>query len=351
MEINRQNYEMYLLDYIEGHLPENMVPAMIAFLKNNPDIENEAGALLENVFAPEFVKFDNKNTLKKTLGSDIPGISKFEQLSVACVEKEISKEEQAYLNILIDKDLQKKKEHQLIQKTKILADLSVVFEHKNRLKHSAAVIRLLSNRTYWAVAASIAVLFTLGILLMQNQKTEYGKAISWKQHDFKIHPKLEYQVVYKENSDIRIKLQTVKNVVDSVVPRETIDINAIGNKQIAQIDFTSSNQNPYIKDILELNSRLAYNNDLEFQTLQEYLNAKFKEKVLKQDKNQKVNFISVVNAFGRFTKKVFNKKIEIEKTNSEDGSSLYALKTDSYDFYTIRSNRKKSNQKEQPKGN
>ena len=39
MLIDRNNYESYFLDFLEGNLPEKDIDKLMAFLKNNPDLE------------------------------------------------------------------------------------------------------------------------------------------------------------------------------------------------------------------------------------------------------------------------------------------------------------------------
>ena len=47
MEINRNNYEIFMLDYIEGNLPLDIREDLICFLNNNPDLKDDVHALLK----------------------------------------------------------------------------------------------------------------------------------------------------------------------------------------------------------------------------------------------------------------------------------------------------------------
>jgi hypothetical protein len=342
MEITRQNYEMFLLDYIEGNLPENMVSAILEFLKNNPDIEAEIKEISENVFTPEFVLFNQKEILKKTPESDIPGISQFEQLSVSFLEKEISSHDLSLLNNFIEKDERKRQEHELIQRTKLNADSSETYKYKNKLKHINAGIWLSKYKTYFAVAASVILIFGFSLLLSKNNQTGYGKAIVYKNNDFKLRKTISIQLANNESNIVKTNPNLNFVTSDSVYKREKNELASITNKTITQIDFPENNKLLIIADIYPYQQpNRNYNDDADYMTIQAFVNKKFKEKVLKQDKNEKVTFISVVNAFGRFTKKVFNRKIEMEKTTTEDGTRLYALKTDTYNMYTIKNPKEK----------
>ena len=41
MEINRQNYEQYFIDYLDGKLNEKQVGILMSFLEFNPDLKVE----------------------------------------------------------------------------------------------------------------------------------------------------------------------------------------------------------------------------------------------------------------------------------------------------------------------
>jgi hypothetical protein len=341
MEINRQNYEIYLLDYIEGQLPENMVSEMLIFLTNNPDIELESNALLESRFIPENVKFDHKETIKKNSQKDISGISIFEQLSVSYYENDISENELDELNSIIEKDNSKKTEHKLIGITGLQADLSIQFPEKRRLKHFSTNLWISRNRVYLSIAAGVVIILSFGMILFQGNGVKYGKAINYQACNFSVR---QMQNNSSETIATSAKYAAISELAesnDSSTIREKNDLEFIQNVQMAFIDKPLSNDNTLLLGLIKKNSESNFAKNADYESFQVYFGKKIREKVLKLNKNEKVSFISVVNAFGRFTKIVFDKKIEIQKDSTATGGSLYAIKTDSYDFYTMRNARKK----------
>ena len=134
MKINRHNYEEFLLDFIEGNLPANEAEAVQSFLDKNPDVKAETQDLLNFKLADNATKFQSKNLLKKDPEVDIEGISKFERLSVAFLENDISDKEHLLLNKIIEQSEGKQHEHEVIQKTKLQIDKRVVFPNKSKLK-------------------------------------------------------------------------------------------------------------------------------------------------------------------------------------------------------------------------
>ena len=41
MKINRNNYEVFFMDYLDGNLDESVVNDFIEFLQKNPDLKEE----------------------------------------------------------------------------------------------------------------------------------------------------------------------------------------------------------------------------------------------------------------------------------------------------------------------
>ncbi len=69
MNINRHNYEEYIIDYLEGTLPEDMLEQLTAFLSNNPDIAEEVNLLEADmpVLSPDTnIVYAHKEALKKS---------------------------------------------------------------------------------------------------------------------------------------------------------------------------------------------------------------------------------------------------------------------------------------------
>src|ERR1035437_8998829 len=66
MKINRDNYEIYFLDYLEGNLPAEETAELLIFVENNPDlrdlIEDNDLIILE---PDQSINFLGKSALKK----------------------------------------------------------------------------------------------------------------------------------------------------------------------------------------------------------------------------------------------------------------------------------------------
>jgi hypothetical protein len=352
MEINRQNYESYLIDYMDGRLPEHMVGALLLFLKNNPDIDREIGSLQDFVYTPEQIIFKEKSLLKKTLLSDIPGLSKFEQLSVGYLENDLSDIQKNELNSLIKNSAQKLREHQLIQQTRLDPDKDIIYPDKQAIKKLSIFSTHYKRIVLYAIAAGILLVAGFSVFLRDDQSLKNGNAFAYSSKKIKQRElMIPDSDVVKSNQFSEIKLSVVQNPIDTISENRDESIALIDSKQIENI------KNPWVKEQIPIaDLGIAQNfetisNDENYTSIQGYLNQKFKEKVLKQDKNEKASLISLINAFGRFTHKVFNKKLEVEKTVTDEGNLLFAIKTDSYNFYTLRDRGDKNNIKEDKEKN
>ncbi|MFM9985342.1 MAG: hypothetical protein ACKVOK_08935 [Flavobacteriales bacterium] len=65
MNIDRNNYEVFFLDYIEGRLSPEMVEELQIFLALNPDLDEELRGIDQSVLSYNEEIFDQKDSLKK----------------------------------------------------------------------------------------------------------------------------------------------------------------------------------------------------------------------------------------------------------------------------------------------
>ncbi len=134
MKINRENYAEFFLDYFEGRLPEKEVGELLRFLELHPDLKDE----FEN-FEPVFlsddreIRFPLKASLKKDEAFAInPG--NYESIFAAYVEGDLTAAESLAVEEFAASDPAYAREFDLMGKTKLSPDTTVVFEGKNHLK-------------------------------------------------------------------------------------------------------------------------------------------------------------------------------------------------------------------------
>jgi len=88
--INKENFELFAIDFIDGNLDTETRSEMIAFLERNPDIKNEIEELSNPIIleADNAITFNNKASLKKEKKTNSNDISD-QNDNIATVEIEI----------------------------------------------------------------------------------------------------------------------------------------------------------------------------------------------------------------------------------------------------------------------
>ncbi len=87
MKINRDNYEAYFIDYLEGNLDEKLVDDFLEFLQQNPDLKEELAMFKSVSLEPEEIKFNKKELLYK---NKFDSEDVFNNTSVAFMEGDLT---------------------------------------------------------------------------------------------------------------------------------------------------------------------------------------------------------------------------------------------------------------------
>lgn len=132
--INRNNYELHIIDYLDGNLNHQQVEDLLLFLDQNHDIKEEF-ELLDNepIIAENKISFKGKESLKKNVGSD-SSITKNEELIIAVHEGDICSEESGKFKEFIKSNEELKKEYDLFGNTYLEAPQNIHFDNKSGLK-------------------------------------------------------------------------------------------------------------------------------------------------------------------------------------------------------------------------
>lgn len=166
MKINRENYEAYLLDLMEGNLPEADKSALMAFLEANPDLMENTDFNDAIQLAKDEVQFDNKTKLYRGELNE----QNIEWYLAAQSEGDTTAKENAAIEKFLQSHPQWKKQQQLFSLAKINADESIRFENKTSLYRTKTVSIFQRRAFYYAAAAVIAVLLITGYLLFETNQ-------------------------------------------------------------------------------------------------------------------------------------------------------------------------------------
>jgi hypothetical protein len=164
MSISRDNYESFLIDFLEGTLPKSDHAKLFDFLEHHADLKEEF-ALLNKPISKNELPFENKlpdfNFLKKSCEDWVAD----EEL-IALMEHDLIGE----LKEIVEKKLanypSNNKRYELFLQTKLIPE-EHVFPNKIGLKKKDTIVVPLHAR--WAVAASLLVFAFIGIWSPWNQ--------------------------------------------------------------------------------------------------------------------------------------------------------------------------------------
>jgi|GEM_PF-4718705 hypothetical protein len=135
MKINRNNYEIFFLDYLEGELNAGQVAELLLFVEQHPDLQQELemmGGSLPELPNPE-AEFTHKNSLKKSESGEM---SRLDELFVKKLEGDLTPLEAAELDREMESNPSLLKEWEMLSLTKISSDSNLIFEDKSSLRQA-----------------------------------------------------------------------------------------------------------------------------------------------------------------------------------------------------------------------
>ena len=256
MKINRDNYEIYFLDYLEGNLPAEETAELLIFVENNPDlrdlIEDNDLIILE---PDQSINFLGKSALKKcgisSLNTSIDQIiitpKNCEEYFIRFYENDLNETEKIVLASFLKENSTFIKEFELFGNTIIKPDLEIVYPFKSKLKRKTILLpnvrRIL---TVSAIAASV-LLFSTVYLRYINQPASST-----------LHQKVA-QTIVKTNTTQKQNKGTTNDMVYSVpavnnTPHTNPAIATLDNNQVNTTTSISNRINTPLPTTL-LNTR------------------------------------------------------------------------------------------------
>ncbi len=162
MKINRQNYEIFFIDYIDGALSREQEAALQVFLKNNIDLKEELDSLLEE----ETVKMippDNEYSLPQALkaNASLPAAMDYQnyiKFFIAFYENDLTANQKNALARFLNKHKVLQKEFEAYGGLKLQSDKKIHYNNINQLKKKSRKLPLYYQI---AIAAGLLLLFSL----------------------------------------------------------------------------------------------------------------------------------------------------------------------------------------------
>ncbi len=175
MKINRNNYEIFILDYWEGQLDESQKAELMLFLNQNQDLKEEFENF-ENIslYPDNSIHFNDKASLKKNIITPVNTIDEtnYENYFIAKYEGALSDEQSKQLSLFLDKNPFLQKDFELFENTYLYPDKDIIFDRKKSLKKYPFRIFEKRNVYYTAsIAASILIIFAFYFFNTNNKKS------------------------------------------------------------------------------------------------------------------------------------------------------------------------------------
>lgn len=244
MKINRNNYEEYVIDYLDGRLNPVQTAELMYFFSQNPDLELEFNAF-ENYRLPESkLKFGNIEDLKKEY-SDFQAVtdSNFDEFCVAEIEGDLDKKSRSRLYEYLKKNPGKKRDFELYQKTILEPDESLVFPDLNKLKkHKIIPFVSLRSRYYQGIAAAIILAVILTVIFRRNPESGLiSDAMPENENSVKKTEYVTAKTVTKETPPVETAVASESSMAETEVTEETHIKSLQGHyKNSGQNDIISS---------------------------------------------------------------------------------------------------------------
>lgn len=174
--ITRENYEIFLIDLLEGNLPEGLEKELQDFLVENPDLVPDDDLPGLSLYLKDEV-FPSKDDIKKgATGSVITG-GNFEQFCIAWKEGDLNEEMDEMFRIFLSRNRGLELTASVYDRLTLQSDKSVVYPDKQKLRRKPVKVLPVNFKrsvVYRAlsVAASVAVLLSASMFLMNELKDE-----------------------------------------------------------------------------------------------------------------------------------------------------------------------------------
>lgn len=129
-KINRNNYEVFLIDYMDDNLSDSDKNMVLDFLSKNPDIKEEFESIQDFELPQLNASFNQKEDLFKSEKNKKINMSNYEDFFIAFVNNELDSETKKELAAFIKANPELEDDFELFKKTKVKADTSIKFDEK-----------------------------------------------------------------------------------------------------------------------------------------------------------------------------------------------------------------------------
>jgi hypothetical protein len=325
-KINIENYEAFLLDWMEGNLNQGDIALLKEFLKNHPEIHVDNDLLSQTISSSDNL-FNEKQALKKSL-TDEDYIA-YHEGDLSELEKQ-EVEEYVAINDTAQKDFEQ------YQKLK-LSPLHIIFNDKQALKKKGIIFPF-KRLAYYTSAA--AAMWLMVLWLIPNEQNYQPQPLANYSNTEELEDTSFELKVTHQDAPLTTTKQSSKQentmVAENSTPEEEnsfLEL-TLNQKQPELIGVEDNSVVFFVRDVDDDNDSFATTENkrhsdkksLRQFTPKQFLVDVFKRKILKVDDNQTE---LEVDDFAGVLARISNDKIMLQK--KEDGNHL-AIHTKYFSF-------------------
>ena len=159
MQIDRSNYEVWFLDWQDGNLNSRQVEQLMLFLDQNQDLKEEFHDLTTINLVSPTVPFRHKEELKKSPSDISP--SQFDHFCAACLENDLTENDKADLQEIINIYPDRKRAFDLMQRTILTPPLTSYRYKKRLLRRTPLQNAIRISVTGLSAAAAISIIIII----------------------------------------------------------------------------------------------------------------------------------------------------------------------------------------------
>jgi len=329
ININRNNYEQYFVDYLDGNLSQQDEQQVVLFLEQNPDLKEELEEFEQIEIVKDEIAFSNKSSLKKQ--TVLSGLAtNFDEICIASIEGDLKETQELELSEFIEANRDRQRDYDLFKLTKIPLDKTVVYSQKAELKKKERTGFKLHYAIYSA-AASIILLIGLWILLPKADKQIQQQHIAEVKEEPKnsIEKQKETLVRIEKIDPISTYIKETKLDISRVRVEE---IHVEANRElysmpkIASLDVKVNTGNEIFSEQLANVKNKNYNTDNSLETnekvftVRSFLASRFNDRVLNKKDKDKIEWFDVAQASVEGFNKLAGTNMSLERKYDQNGN-------------------------------
>ena len=168
MKIDRNNYELYFLDYLDGKLSDREILMLEDFLLLHPDLRRELEGTERTILFPEPVHFTDKDLLKKPDLTLPVSHENFDDYCVARAEGDLDEMQLQAMDAYMVGFPESAATLEFYKKLHLKADPHIIYTNKEKLRKS--IVFIPRNVLYPVISVAAALAFIMVVYLRNESE-------------------------------------------------------------------------------------------------------------------------------------------------------------------------------------